>query len=94
MIDKDISLKMPHNIILEDRKKLNISGVSDVDSFDEETIVAFTDLGELTIRGSELHINKLSVETGDLLIEGNIRAISYSDALNIAKGGFFSGLFK
>jgi sporulation protein YabP len=94
MSDKDMSVKMPHNIILEDRKKLNISGVSDVDSFDEETIIAYTDLGELKIMGSGLHINKLSVESGDLLIEGNIRAISYSDTENVAKGGFFSGLFK
>ena len=59
---------MPHNIVLEDRKMLTISGVADVDSFDEETVIVFTDLGELTIRGTNLHINRLSVEVGELTV--------------------------
>ena len=61
-------IKMPHNLVLEDRKKLNVSGVCDVDSFDEETIVVYTQMGELTVRGNDLHINKLSVETGELKV--------------------------
>lgn len=84
---------MPHNIILENRKTLTAAGVSDVDSFDEQTIVAYTDFGELTIRGSDLHINKLSVETGELVIEGEINSISYSEA-RAESGGFFSRLFR
>lgn len=55
---------MPHNLILEDRKKLVVSGVEDVDSFDEQTVVAYTAVGELMIKGEGLHINKLSLETG------------------------------
>ena len=70
---------LPHNCILEDRKTLSVSGVNDVDSFDEQTIVAVTDLGELTIRGEKLHITRLSLEIGELQIEGNIAALSYSD---------------
>ena len=76
---EDNKIKLPHNIFLEDRKKLNINGVSDVDSFDEQTIVAITDLGELTIRGEKLHITRLSLEIGELQIEGNIAALSYAD---------------
>ena len=68
-----------HNLILESRGKLTISGVTDVDSFDEQTIVAITDLGELTIRGEKLHITRLSLEIGELQIEGNIAALSYAD---------------
>ena len=80
---------MPHNLVLEDRRMLTVSGVSDVDSFDEETVVVFTDLGELTVRGANLHINRLSVETGELTVEGNIAALIYSDDMP-KSGGFFS----
>ena len=83
----------PHNLILEDRRLLTVSGVSDVDSFDEETIVIFTDYGELTVRGSDLHINRLSVEVGDLTVEGKISALVYSQEAS-PKGGFFSKVFR
>lgn len=85
-------LKMPQNIMLEDRKKLSVTGVKDVDSFDEESIVVFTELGELTVRGSDLHINRLSVETGELMIEGAIYALVYTDD-SPKKEGFFSRVF-
>ncbi len=83
----------PHNLILEDRRLLTVSGVLDVDSFDEETVVVFTDYGELTIRGSDLHINRLSVEVGDLTVEGKISALIYSQEAS-PKGGFFSKVFR
>lgn len=84
---------MPHNLVLEDRRLLTLSGVSDVDSFDEETVVVFTDLGELTIRGADLHINRLSVEVGELTVEGKISALIYSQEA-APKGGFFSKVFR
>lgn len=90
--EKRIS-SVPHNLVLEDRRLLTVSGVSDVDSFDEETVVVFTDLGELTVRGSDLHINRLSVEVGELTVEGNIAALIYSQD-NVQKGGFFSKVFR
>lgn len=89
---EDNKVKMPHNVLLEDRKKLSVSGVCDVDSFDEETIIVFTQLGELTVRGNDLHINSLSVETGELLIEGSIYAVVYTDDRE-KKEGFFSKMF-
>ena len=51
-----------HNAILENRQRLQLSGVTDVDSFDEDEIRLFTQLGELTIKGKDLHINEISVE--------------------------------
>lgn len=93
MADERKTQSMPHNLVLEDRKLLTVSGVSDVDSFDEETVVVFTDLGELTIRGSDLHINRLSVEVGELSVEGNISALIYSDEVP-KSGGFFSRVFR
>lgn len=70
---------LPHNCILEDRRTLSVSGVNDVGSFDEQAIVASTDLGELTIRGDKLHITRLSLEIGELQVEGNIAALTYQD---------------
>ncbi len=84
---------MPHNLVLEDRKMLTVSGVSDVDSFDEQMVIVFTDMGELTVRGSDLHINRLSVEVGELTVEGNIAALIYSDETP-KNGGFFSRVFR
>lgn len=59
-----------HNAILENRQRLQLSGVTDVDSFDEDEIRLFTQLGELTIKGKDLHINEISVESGDVSVEG------------------------
>ncbi len=68
-----------HNVILENRARLSLSGVTDVDRFNEEEICLFTQLGELTIRGSDLHINEMSVGSGDVLVEGDICALVYGD---------------
>lgn len=87
-------VKMPHNIIMEDRHHLTVSGVSDVDSFDEQTIIIFTDSGELTIKGEDLHINRLSLDVGELLVEGMISLLSYSDNEPAKSGGFFSKVFR
>lgn len=85
-------IKMPQNIVLEDRKKLSVSGVKDVDSFDEESMTIYTELGELSVRGNDLHINALSVETGELIIEGDIFALVYTDD-SPKKESFFGRLF-
>lgn len=93
MADEKSFGAMPHNIVLEDRRLLTVTGVSDVDSFDEETVVVFTDKGELTVRGENLHINKLSVEIGELSLEGEIAALIYSGETQ-KSGGFFGRVFR
>ena len=85
---------VPQNIILEDRHSLTVSGVSDVDSFDEQSIVIFTALGELCVRGSDLHINRLSLEIGEILVEGEIDSLVYSERETKQQGGFFSRVFR
>lgn len=89
MIDSKTTVntfKQPHKIVMEDRSVLTITGVSDVDSFDEDTIVLFTDFGEISIRGSGLHINKLSLETGDVIVDGKISAIIYQEQQKKSSG--------
>ena len=93
MTDDKKSIKFPHNCILEDRKSLSISGVSNVGSFDEETIIAITDYGELTVKGQNLHITKLSLEVGELCFEGSINALQYADVIE-KSGSFLSRVFR
>lgn len=76
---QDKTIKKDHNIIIENRRSMSISGITDVDSFDEKAICLYTQLGELTIQGRELHIDSMSVETGDMTITGDIWAITYGD---------------
>ena len=83
---------IPHQLMLEDRQRLTVSGVSDVDSFDDTAIVVYTDMGELTIKGEGLHISRLNVETGDLKVEGSVQALTYAEPA--VRGGFFGCLFK
>lgn len=83
-----------HNVILEGRKNLTISGVTDVDSFDERCISLYTQLGELVIKGRELHINSMSVETGDMTIEGDICALNYGDKDKKSSATFLGKLFR
>lgn len=83
-----------HNLIMENRKKLSVSGVDDVESFNEEEIVLHTDMGVLVIHGEELHINKLSVEIGEVVIEGTVAGVEYVEGGRGKGGSFLSRMFK
>ncbi len=86
-------INFPHNINLEERRNLTVSGVTDIGSYDEQNIVAFTEQGELTVKGRELHIIKMSVDSGELVVEGLITALEYGESRE-SDGGIFSRLFK
>jgi len=75
------------NLILENREKLNITGILDVLSFDDQIIIVETTLGLLTIKGEDLKINKLNIETSDLIIEGLINNLAYSGNSDSPKKG-------
>lgn len=68
-----------HNLILENRRRLAISGVTDAESFDENCISIYTEMGELVIKGKGLKVGEMSVETGNMSIEGDIKSIVYGD---------------
>lgn len=91
--EKQGMIRAPHSLILESRKRLTATGVSNVDSFDEDTIVADTSLGELVIKGKGLHISKLNLETGELELDGEVDAVHYTDN-KPANRGFFAKLFQ
>ena len=66
--------QVAHHILLEGREQLTVSGVEEVESFDENTIVMLTVKGTLVVRGEDLHIEKLSLDGGDLKVEGTRRS--------------------
>ena len=89
----DENINTVQNVIIESRKKLNISGVKDVSSFDDETILLDTVFGKMTVKGEGLHIESFNTVTGDIVANGKIYAVVYmSDVKN--SGGFFSRLFR
>ncbi len=91
----EVNKKLPvHNIILEERKKLSLSGVTDVDHFDENTVLLYTSMGEMTVKGSDLHVNGLSVESGEMTVEGEIKAIIYGDPDRKAPLSFIGKIFR
>lgn len=66
-----------HTLTLDNRESLSLTGVTDVPGFDEETISVRTSLGSLIIKGEALHINRLSLETGEVSVDGRINSLQY-----------------
>ena len=92
---KSISTGVIQNLILENRGKLSISGVLDVLSFDDQVVILETELGLLTVKGENIRINKLSIDTSEVIVEGDISSLSYSDKENEkTKGSFINKIFK
>ncbi len=85
------------NIVLENREKLNISGVKDVLSFDDKIVIVETELGLLTIKGDNIRINKLSLDNLDISIDGTINSLNYSnsgESINKKNTSFLNKIFK
>ena len=74
---KGINSNVIQNLILENRSKLSVSGVLDVLSFDDQIIIIETELGLLTVKGDNLRVNKLSIDTSEVIVEGEVNSISY-----------------
>ena len=73
------ALTRPHALQMENREKLRLTGVSDVSGFDEGLIVLSTDMGELSIRGEALHIDKIDLDAGLLELRGRICELCYEE---------------
>ncbi len=83
------------NLVLENRNKLSVSGVKDVLSFDDQVVIMETELGLLTVKGENLKINKLSIDTQEVIVEGEISSLGYSEHTKKEQdGGLFSKIFK
>ena len=92
---KNINNNIVQNLVLENRTRLNISGVLDVLSFDDQIIIVETELGMLTVKGDNLRINKLSIDTSEVIVEWEIISLTYSTKDIDKKGESFLGkIFK
>ena len=83
------------NLILENRGKLSVSGVNDVLSFDDQVIMVDTELGLLTVKGDNLRITKLSLDTSEVIVEGEVSSLTYSQNKQDKNSGtLLSKIFK
>ena len=94
-MEEKIGSNRQHKLILQNRGKGNITGICDVVSFDENAVVLDTDMGLLTIKGKELHVSRLTLEKGEVDIEGTIDSMVYSSNEALRKSGesLFTRLF-
>ncbi len=76
-----------HRIEMSNRKTLLITGVKDVNSFDEQEILLETEMGMLLIRGSKLHIDRLSIERGETDVDGRVDSLIYTELKGHTKSG-------
>ena len=83
-----------HSVDMENRKKLNLTGIENVESFDEDCIIANSVMGTMQIKGTTLHINKLNTDTNELFIEGTITSIIYTNGATNKKRGFLFKMFQ
>lgn len=88
--------KRVHKLILNNRRSCNLTGVNDVLSFDENEIILETEQGMLMIKGMELHVNRLTLDKGEVDVDGRIDSLTYSEQSGMgAKGeSLLSRLFK
>ena len=92
---KSINTNIIQNIVLENREKLSISGVLDVLSFDDQVVILETELGLLTVKGDNIRINKLSLDTSEVVVEGEIFNLAYSENdLDKKTNGLLGKIFK
>jgi len=88
---EELNMAGEHHLVLEDRERLTVSGVEEVESFDENAIVMVTGQGILVVRGEGLHIEKLSLDGGDLKVEGTVESLTYEQGRQ-GRGSFLSRL--
>lgn len=84
---------LPHSLIIDGRKNISVSGVTEADNFNDEEIILYTSYGQLTIKGEDLQISVLNTESGDVTASGKVNSVSYSER-STKQQGFFSKVFR
>lgn len=70
---------LPHSLIIDGRKNISVTGVTEADNFNDEEIILYTSYGQITIKGENLQISVLSTESGDVTASGKVNSVTYSD---------------
>ena len=86
----------PHRLMMQNRSSLSITGIRDVVSFDENQVVLDTDMGLLTMKGKDLHVSRLTLEKGEIDVDGTVDSLVYSSNESYRKSGesLFNRLFR
>lgn len=90
---KTLKSDLPHNIIMENRSKISVSGVENAESYNENEVVLSTSKGILIIRGECLGLSKLSLDSGEITVNGHILQLEYVEPKK-SGSSFLSKLFK
>lgn len=85
------ALELPHKVTLDGRNRLNLTGVKEVESFDEGMVVLHTTRGMLVVRGDGLHLQLLSLDGGQVHVDGTVNSLTYEDS--VRNGGLLTRLF-
>jgi len=85
-----------HRVVIDERSTITVDGVTEVISFDEESIVCETDMGVLVLKGKDMHVERLNLEQGQLIVQGEIESLEYSEEGILSKnsGGLLGRIFK
>ncbi len=81
-----------HNVIMESRKKISVSGVEDMECFDDGKVIVYTSMGIMEITGKNFHMNRLSLDTGEIVVEGDIDGVVYEREKGVEKKSFLAKL--
>ncbi len=86
----------PHRLMMQNRSALSITGIRDVVSFDENQVILDTDMGLLTMKGKDLHVSRLTLEKGEVDVDGTVDSLVYSSNEAYRRSGesLFSRLFR
>ena len=84
-----------HSLVMENRNRLVISGVKEVEGFTETEVRLYTDMGQITVKGRNLKVNQVSTETGELIMNGDmINSVVYSEKIKRTPNNFITKLFR
>lgn len=93
-MEKKTDFNLNHSLILQQRKTLSLTGVTDVDNFNDKVLLIYTSLGELTVRGRNLCVESFSTESGELTAHGDIKAMIYGDRNRQSKPNVLRKIFR
>ena len=89
--EKHDRLMCAHRLTLDNRARMELTGVKDVSGFDENTVILTTDMGDVTVRGQGLHIDKIDLDAGTVELKGKVNEFSYDETSE--HGSFWTRLF-
>lgn len=90
---RNVKADLPHNIIMENRSKISISGVENAESYNESEVILHTSKGILIIKGEGLNLSKLNLDSGEITVNGRIVLLEYAEPKK-SGGSFLTKIFK